>query len=62
MKVGDKVIKGGGDYVFKGTIQSVFTKRSGVTRYVVENDDGILHIFNGAVLATVADYAKTSKV
>lgn len=40
------VQKQGGDYTFTGTIQSVFTKRSGVVRVVVENEDGILHIMS----------------
>lgn len=43
---GDRVIKKSGDYTFTGIIVSVFWKRSGVARYVVENDAGILHIFN----------------
>lgn len=46
MKVGDMVIKEGGDYKFKGTIVAKFKKTSGKVRYVVENLDGILHIFS----------------
>lgn len=45
-EVGDRVFKMGGDYTFKGEIRSVFPKKSGVLRAVVENDDGILHIYN----------------
>lgn len=49
-KVGDKVKKEGGDYKFYGTVVCVFTKLSGSVRYVVENADGIVHIFNTANL------------
>ncbi len=45
-KVGDKVRKTSGDYKFSGTVVSVFAKKSGAVRYVVENDDGLLFIFN----------------
>lgn len=45
-KVGDTVVKNSGDYRFLGIVVSVFTKLSGVVRYVVENDDGVLFIFN----------------
>lgn len=43
---GDRVKKVGGDYVFNGTVVATVTKRNGKVRYVVENDDGILHIFS----------------
>lgn len=46
MEVGDKVTKNTGDYVFSGVIVAKFTKLSGVIRFVVENGDGILHIFS----------------
>ena len=46
MKVGDKVTKTGGDYTFDGTVVSMFTKLSGQVRVVVENKEGLLHIFN----------------
>lgn len=46
-KLGDLVIKEGGDYVFKGIVVAVFYKQSGQLRYVVENEAGILHIFSG---------------
>jgi hypothetical protein len=51
--VGDRVEKGGGDYVFRGEVRAVFTKRSGQVRIVVENDDGILHIFNPGQLRRI---------
>lgn len=43
---GSRVEKVGGDYTFVGTVVSVFTKRSGVTRFVVEDDRGVLHIYS----------------
>lgn len=46
-KVGDKVSKVGGDYTFDGVVVAAFQKLSGKTRYVVEDDRGILHIFSG---------------
>ncbi len=46
MKIGDRVVKQGGDYRFRGTIVALFKKVDGKTRVVVENEDGILHIFN----------------
>lgn len=46
MKIGDKVSKVTGDYNFEGVVVAVFQKLSGATRYVVENQDGILHIFS----------------
>ncbi len=45
-QVDDRVAKSGGDYKFKGTVRAVFNKRTGQIRVVVENEDGILHIFN----------------
>lgn len=45
-KIGQYFEKTGGDYEFKGMIVAVFKKRSGVIRYVGENDDGLLFIFN----------------
>lgn len=55
MKVGDVVIKTGGDYSFTGTVVSIFKKKSGVTRCVVENISGILHIFNPEQLTRCND-------
>ena len=46
LKEGDRVEKEGGDYRFEGIIVSKFQKTSGATRFVVENQDGILHIFS----------------
>ena len=46
MNQGDKVKKVTGDYAFDGIVVSVFQKLSGKTRYVVEDDRGILHIFS----------------
>ncbi len=46
MKLLDKVSKVGGDYRFDGTIVAVFTKLSGVVRFVVEDDRGVLHIYS----------------
>lgn len=46
MKVGDQVIKVTGDYKFSGEIVAVIKKKSGLVRFVVENDDSILHIFS----------------
>lgn len=43
---GDWVKKEKGDYTFKGVVIMRGRKRSGAPRYVVENDDGIAHIFN----------------
>lgn len=46
LKVGDEVEKTSGDYYFTGIIVAKFNKLSGKERYVVENKDGVLHIFN----------------
>ncbi len=45
-QVGDRVCKLGGDYTFDGVVVSAFLKRSGQVRYVVEDDRGLLFIFN----------------
>ena len=45
-KIGDKVEKVGGDYEFQGTVVSVFKKISGLIRIVVEDNRGLLFIFN----------------
>lgn len=42
--VGDKVKKKDSDYRFDGVIVAVFAKLSGVVRYVVEDDRGVLFI------------------
>ena len=44
--IGDKVEKIGGDYTFKGTVVAAFHKLKGQPRYVVEDDRGLLFIFN----------------
>ena len=46
MIIGQKVKKIGGDYTFEGIIVSKFNKLSGKERFVVENEQGILHIFS----------------
>lgn len=48
---GDEVVKVGGDYTFRGKVVARFFKLSGKARYVVENQDGILHIFSEKQLA-----------
>lgn len=50
LKIGDKVRKVGGDYSFEGVVVSVFEKFTWgdvkPIRVVVQNPDGVLHIFN----------------
>jgi len=46
MKVGDKVEKVGGDYQFSGTVVAKFKKLTGKVRLVVEDDRGLLFMFN----------------
>lgn len=48
--VGDLVNKVGGDYKYEGTVVAAFQKLSGVWRYVVEDDRGILHVYSAANL------------
>jgi hypothetical protein len=48
--VGHRVTKTGGDYSFGGVVVAQFKKASGAERVVVENPDGILHIFNPSQL------------
>jgi hypothetical protein len=45
--VGDYVGKFGGDYTFQGWVVSAYQKRSGVWRYVIEDDRGMNMIMNG---------------
>lgn len=40
-------------YRFIGPVVAAFTKTTGEVRYVVENSDGMLHIFSGAQLAPI---------
>ena len=47
MEIGDQVYKDTGDYDYEGVIVTKFAKlHGGHVRYVVENDAGILMIFN----------------
>lgn len=48
--VGDLVAKTGGDYRFDGVVVAAFEKLSGVKRYVVEDDRGILHVYSDSNL------------
>ena len=48
---GQRVVKAGGDYTFRGVVVAVFEKLSGKVRYVVEHADGMLHIFSESQLA-----------
>lgn len=43
---GDEVSKVDGDYRFDGVVVAAFRKLSGVVRYVVEDDRGVLHIYS----------------
>lgn len=45
-KIGDYVIKNTGDYTFEGEVRAVVSKKSGEVRFVVEDDRGLLFIFN----------------
>lgn len=47
---GDPVRKVGGDYSFDGTVLTPITKLSGVVRYAVEDDRGVVHIFSARQL------------
>lgn len=51
--VGDRVRKTGGDYTFVGTIVSLFTKRGGACRVVVEDGRGLLLIMNETQLEKI---------
>jgi hypothetical protein len=52
---GDRVAKRGGDYSFVGVVLAAFSKRSGSPRYAVENDAGLIHIFNGEQLVLIPE-------
>jgi len=43
---GDAVRKTGGDYRFEGVVVGIIVKLSGAIRYVVEDERGLLFIFN----------------
>ena len=45
-KTGDYVEKQGGDYRFAGVVVAAFQKLSGVDRFVVKDDRGVLHIYS----------------
>lgn len=51
--VGDRVKKVTGRYKFVGVVVAAFVNLSGDRRYVVENGDGLLHIFGPQNLARV---------
>ena len=55
LNVGDRVMKVRGDYRFDGVVRAGFYKQSGAVRYVVENDDGVLHIFSRQQLTKVGE-------
>lgn len=44
--IGQPFQKIGGDYRFSGVIVARFRKENGLIRYVGENEDGLLFIFN----------------
>lgn len=46
VQIGDIVERVNSDYKFVGTVRSVFEKNSGLVRYVVEDDRGVLFIWN----------------
>jgi len=56
--IGIQVEKLGGDYNFRGEIRGIVHKKSGETRYVVENADGLLFIFNGSQLRVIPNNAR----
>lgn len=60
LKVGDYVMKTGGDYTFEGYVLCRFKKLSGKVRYVVENADGVVHIFNGGQLSRIENHERAS--
>lgn len=45
-RLGDQVIKTGGDYKYQGEIVGIVHKKSGQIRYVVEDDRGLLMIMS----------------
>ena len=51
--LGQLVKRTGGDYEFVGMVVARFTKISGAVRYVVENNDRILHIFSARNLVAI---------
>jgi hypothetical protein len=54
--MGDHVLKQGEDSIFEGYVVSAFLKLNNKTvRYVVENEDGVLHIASEKQLKFIAD-------
>lgn len=49
----DVVIKDSGDYVYEGIIVGIIEKLSGAKRYAVEDNRGLLFIFNASQLRKV---------
>lgn len=60
--VGTLVSKVGGDYRFDGWVVGVMRKRSGVIRYNVEDDRGVVHIYGERNLIERADADQCSAV
>lgn len=54
-KLGASVAKIGGDYSFKGIVVASFKKLSGVRRFVVEDDRGVLHIYGPQNLSVLPE-------
>jgi hypothetical protein len=55
-KMGDHVLKQGEDSIFEGYVVSAFLKLNNKTvRYVVENEDGVLHIASEKQLKFIAE-------
>lgn len=61
MKLGDKVEKVGGDYTFVGVIVADFVKLSGLRRLVVEDDRGVLHVYNEKILRLIEENDSNNK-
>jgi hypothetical protein len=55
IEVGMRVRKTGGDYTYEGVVVSKFFKLSGACRLVVEDDRGLLFIFNAGQLERVTN-------
>jgi len=53
--IGTKVKKITGDYTFSGIVIGTFTKLSGLQRYAVEDDRGVIHIYTAKNLALRKD-------
>lgn len=58
-QVGDRVEKYTGDYQLEGEVRSVLTTKKGNIRYVVEHDNGILHIYSEQNLRAVPEGKKS---